>query len=353
MSVKSESKTGLSVGKPYVTHRLLPRLGAEFFGTFMVVLVGVGYGVLANPSESPLLRAAAFGFALVGAMFVFAPISGGHLNPAVTLGVGVSGRMPLKDVPAYIVAQVAGGVAGVAVLFFAFMSHPQLQDVSGIIRNSGNGFDQNSPAQFPLTSVLLIEVVATAILVAVYLGIGQRKRVGNALPLGVGLSYLALLAFLLPLDQGGLNPARSTAVALFGLDWAVAQLWLFWVAPLVGALIAGLLFRALDLSAAVARNQRAAERDEADADADADAEEAAVGAAGAGTEGATVGATEGAGGKAAGSEVIAEDITVGRRGDTKVVTEEVVAENGAAAKKSKPSKTSGDRDEVQDFFDKK
>jgi aquaporin Z len=220
------------------------RTAAEAVGSFVVVLTGLGVTMLNTQSGVP--PTLAFGIALLAAMVAFGYISGGHFNPAVTLGAAVAGRTPWGSVLPYIVAQLIGGLAAGGLLWLLLSANSQLTDVNGLFAAASNGFEEHSAAQFPLTSSFLAEAVCTAILVAVFLGATARHAGRSTAPFAVGLTYAALLTLLLPVTNGGLNPARSTASALFTGDWAPAQLWLFFAAPIIGAVIAGLILRSLD-----------------------------------------------------------------------------------------------------------
>ncbi|WP_165968653.1 aquaporin [Arthrobacter crusticola] len=220
------------------------RTAAEAVGSFVVVLTGLGVTMLNTQSGVP--PTLAFGFALLAAMIAFGYISGGHFNPAVTLGSAVAGRTGWGSVLPYILAQLVGGLAAAGFLWLLLSANSQLTDVNGLFAAASNGFEEHSVAQFPLSSAFLAEAVCTAILVAVFLGATARHAGRSTAPFAVGLTYASLLTLLLPVTNGGLNPARSTASALFTGDWAPAQLWLFFAAPLVGAVIAGLVFRSFD-----------------------------------------------------------------------------------------------------------
>ncbi len=229
---------------PLRTYSPVARTAAEGVGSFIVVLTGLGVTMLNTQAGVP--PTLAFGFALLAAMIAFGYVSGGHFNPAVTLGSAISGRTSWGSVVPYIASQLVGGAAAAGLLWLLLSANAQLTDVGGLFGGVANGFDEHSAAQFPLTSAFLAEVVATAVLVAVFLGATARHANRSTAPFAVGLTYAALLTLLLPVTNGSLNPARSTAAALFTGDWALAQLWLFFAAPLLGAVIAGLIFRSID-----------------------------------------------------------------------------------------------------------
>lgn len=233
---------------------LVARLGSELLGTFAFVLVLVGVAMYTPLSSVGTLGVAlAAGLALAGLTAALGHVSGAHLNPAVTLGAAVAGRTRWADLPLYWLAQVLGGLTAVAVLFVTIPERlPTLMSMGGaqdLVRTAANGFDEGSPlwtltqgeATFNLTSALILEAVATAILVAVVLGSAHRRASRSAAPLAVGLTYAAMLLLVAPATGGALNPARATAAAVFAGGDSIGQLWLFWVAPLLGAALVGFL----------------------------------------------------------------------------------------------------------------
>ncbi|WP_157940161.1 aquaporin [Arthrobacter ruber] len=229
------------------TPGLLARSIAEGAGSFLVILAGLGATMLAT--ETALQPTLVFGFAVIAAMIAFGYISGGHFNPAITIGSAVAGRTGWKSVVPYVVAQVLGALAASGLIWLTLSANAQLTGIRGFFSSSANGFGEHSAAQFPLTSAFLLEVVAAALVVAVFLGATSRRVRRDIAPFAVGLIYAGLLSFLLPVTNGGINPVRATASAVFAESWALEQLWLFWAAPLVGGLIAGLLFRSIDAPA--------------------------------------------------------------------------------------------------------
>lgn len=241
-------------------YSLVARLGAEVFGTFTLVLLGVGLalfaavnGVAGNGVIVPL----GFGIAVLGAASAVGHISGGHFNPAVSLGGAIAGRISWADLVPYWLAQLVGGAAASAILFFLIPSSlPSLigQNPDATARTffsgTSNGFGEHSPlatissgqVEFSLVQALLVEIVATAVFVGVILGVtDKRSRISYA-PAAIGLTLGVLIALAAPITNGSLNPARATATAIFSEGWALQQLWLFWVAPLLGAAIAGLVY---------------------------------------------------------------------------------------------------------------
>jgi aquaporin Z len=243
---------------------LLARAGAELFGTFVLVFAGVGtmlYGQYNNIGGS-LAVAAAFGIAAAVSLATVGRTSGGHFNPAISLGAAISGRLSWADLLPYWLAQLVGGALGSAVLFLTIPNGlGQLlggsADKRDLLGYAANGFGPNSPlahllakqsvtsaVTFSLTAALLVEVVATGILVAVYLAATRHTASEPRAPFIVGLALTVLVLVALPVTNASLNPARSTAVAILAPSWALAQLWLFWLAPLLGAVLAALLYRA-------------------------------------------------------------------------------------------------------------
>ena len=240
---------------------LLARLGAEAFGTFFLVLVGVGialYSAFSNTGGG-LGVALGFGVAVLAGVIAVGNVSGGHFNPAVTFGACLAGRTPWSDLLPYWLAQVVGGALGAAVLFLTVPSSlPALvaqggeASVRSFFSGTANGFGSHSPlatlssgqAEFGLVSALLVEVVGTAVFVGVILGATDRRANKQHVPFAVGLTLTIVLLLAMPVTNGSINPARSLATALFSESWALGQLWLFWAAPLLGAAIAALVYRA-------------------------------------------------------------------------------------------------------------
>ncbi|MBD8060269.1 aquaporin [Cellulomonas sp. JH27-2] len=245
---------------------LVARLGAEVFGTFFLVLAGLGVALYASSTFAAtgggaggLGVALAFGIAVAGGAAAVGYVSGGHFNPAVTFGAALAGRTSWRDVVPYWVAQLVGGAIAAAVLFISVPSKlpgAVAQDGKGSVRNFfsavANGFGEHSPlgtgsqgaVQFSLLQALLIEAVVTAVFVGVILGVTDRRSKSVVGPFAIGLTLAVLILIAMPVTNASLNPARSTAAAIFSEGWAFKQLWLFWVAPLLGGAIAGLIYRA-------------------------------------------------------------------------------------------------------------
>jgi len=222
------------------------KLIAEFIGTLWLVLGGCGSAVLAAAFPGVgiglLGVSLAFGLTVLTMAYAVGPISGGHFNPAVSLGLWAGGRFPGKGLAPYIVAQVAGGVAGAAILFVIASGQAGFDASAGF---AANGYGDHSPGKYSLAAALVTEVVMTFGFLVVILGsTHQRAPVGFAgIAIGLALTLIHLVS--IPVTNTSVNPARSTGAAVFAGDWAVGQLWLFWLAPIVGALLAGALFRVL------------------------------------------------------------------------------------------------------------
>jgi len=222
------------------------RMVAEFIGTFWLVLGGCGSAVLAaafpNVGIGLLGVSVAFGLTVLTMAYAIGHISGCHLNPAVSVGLCAAGRFPASGLLPYIAAQVAGGLAAGGVLFVIASGKAGFDVNAGF---AANGYGEHSPGKYSLASALVTEVVMTFGFLIVILGsTHQRAPVGFAgIAIGLALTLIHLVS--IPVTNTSVNPARSTGAALFAGDWAVGQLWLFWLAPIVGALLAGALFRVL------------------------------------------------------------------------------------------------------------
>lgn len=223
---------------------LIARLSAEALGSMFVVLVAVGVSIFSNPSGAPLPAALATGLTVTVAMLAFGYVSGGHFNPVITLGNLIAGRIRAIAALAYIAAQIIGSVVAAALVYFVVLTVPVLTDARAAFGSAAPGYGEHAAAQTQMAGVLLVEVVGSALLVAVFLGATAGRRAIPALaPFAVGLSVAVLLQFGQVLGNLPFNPARATAQAFFSPSWAVDGLWLFWVAPLMGAALAGLAFR--------------------------------------------------------------------------------------------------------------
>ncbi|MDD1606632.1 MAG: aquaporin Z [Methylococcaceae bacterium] len=222
---------------------LSKKLAAEFIGTFWLVLGGCGSAVLAAAFPSLGIGfvgvALAFGLTVLTMAFAIGHISGCHLNPAVSIGLWSGGRFPVSELGFYILAQVAGGLAGAAVLYLIATGKPGFE-IGGF---ASNGYGEHSPGGYNLVSALTTEIVMTFMFLIIILGATDKRAPQGFAPIAIGLGLTLIHLISIPVTNTSVNPARSTAVALFAGDWAISQLWLFWVAPIVGAFLAGIVYR--------------------------------------------------------------------------------------------------------------
>lgn len=224
---------------------LLARLGAEIAGTFILVLMGVGTALFLGLGNNGTLTAGlAFGAAVVIGATAFGWVSGAHFNSAITVGVWLAGRFPGRDVAPYILAQLVGASLGGAALYAITSANPQIMDAGQIMTSGANMYGAGTAGQWGLTAAILVEVIATGILVLAVLAATSVKAVKHLAPFVIGLTLAFVLVLAIPVTNGSVNPARSTGIALFAGTDALSQLWVFWVAPIIGAAIVGLLFRA-------------------------------------------------------------------------------------------------------------
>ncbi|WP_274727585.1 aquaporin Z [Xenorhabdus bovienii] len=228
-------------------HKMFKKLSAEFLGTFWLVFGGCGSAVLA--AAFPQLGigfvgvSLAFGLTVVTMAYAVGHISGGHFNPAVTLGLFVGGRIAAKEVIPYIIAQVIGGIAAAAVLYLIASGKSGFDaTASGF---ASNGYGEHSPGGFSLQAAIIIELVLTAFFLIVILGTTDKNASVGFAPLAIGLALTLIHLISIPVTNTSVNPARSTAVAVFQGTWALDQLWLFWLIPLIGGAIGGLIYRTL------------------------------------------------------------------------------------------------------------
>jgi aquaporin Z len=222
------------------------KLGAEFLGTFWLVLGGCGSAVLAaafpNVGIGLLGVALAFGLTVVTMAYAVGHVSGGHFNPAVTLGLVAAGRVKPVDAAGYIVVQVLGAIAAAGVLAFIASGKAGFDvAASGL---AANGYGAHSPGGYTLAASLVTEFVMTFFFLIVILGATSRRAPAGFAPLAVGLALTLIHLVSIPVTNTSVNPARSTGPAIFVGGWALAQLWLFWVAPIAGAMVAGVVHRA-------------------------------------------------------------------------------------------------------------
>jgi aquaporin Z len=222
------------------------KYGAEFLGTFWLVLGGCGSAVLAAafPSLGIGLHGVslAFGLTVLTMAFAIGHISGCHLNPAVSIGLWLGGRFPASQLPAYIAAQVLGGIAGAAVLYVIATGAPGFDVSQGF---ASNGYGDHSPGKYSLIAALVTEVVMTAFFLLIILGSTDKRAPAGLAPIAIGLALTLIHLISIPVTNTSVNPARSTGVAVFVGGWAVEQLWLFWVAPILGAVVGAFAYRAI------------------------------------------------------------------------------------------------------------
>lgn len=224
---------------------MLNKLSAEFFGTFWLVLCGCGSAVLAaglpDVGIGYLGVALAFGLTVLTMAYAVGGISGGHFNPAVSLGLAIAGRFDFKQLIPYWVAQVVGAIAAAAVLYLVASGKTGFA-AGGF---ASNGYDTLSPGGYGLTAVLVAEVVLTAFFLIIILGATSASVPAGFAPIPIGLGLTLIHLVSIPVSNTSVNPARSTGVALFAETAALGQLWLFWVAPLIGAAIGAIIWKAL------------------------------------------------------------------------------------------------------------
>jgi aquaporin Z len=225
---------------------LTQKLGAEFIGTFWLVLGGCGSAVLAATFPDTGIGfvgvSLAFGLTVLTMAFAIGHISGCHLNPAVSVGLMVGGRFPASELVPYIIAQVLGAVAGAAMLYVIASGGPGFDLAGGF---ASNGYGEHSPGGYTLTAALATEVVMTFMFLIIILGATDERAPAGLAPIAIGLGLTLIHLISIPVTNTSVNPARSTGPALFVGGWALSQLWLFWIAPIVGAALAGVCYKAL------------------------------------------------------------------------------------------------------------
>lgn len=222
------------------------RLSAEFIGTFWLVFGGIGSAVFAGNMLNLQIGvtgiALAFGLTLLTMAYAFGHISGCHINPAVTVGLWSCGRFPAKDVVPYIIVQVIGGWLGATMVLWIASGQPGFDLAKSL---APNGYGDHSPGGYPLLSGFLTEVVLTAGFVFVIIGATDKRVPEGFAPIPIGLALTLVNLIGIPITNMSVNPARSTGPALLVGGWALSQLWLFWIAPVIGAVIAGVIYRFL------------------------------------------------------------------------------------------------------------
>jgi aquaporin Z len=223
---------------------LTKKLSAEFIGTFWLVLGGCGSAVLAasfpDVGIGLLGVSLAFGLTVLTMAFAIGHISGCHLNPAVSIGLWSGGRFSATELGPYIAAQVAGGLAGAAILYVIATGQAGFDVTAGF---ASNGYGEHSPGGYSLTAALVTEIVMTFMFLIIILGATDKRAPQGLAPIAIGLGLTLIHLISIPVTNTSVNPARSTGVAIFQGDWAISQLWLFWLAPIVGAILAGMVYR--------------------------------------------------------------------------------------------------------------
>ena len=226
---------------------LFKRSVTELLGTFWLVLGGCGSAVLAaafpDVGIGLLGVALAFGLTVVTMAFAIGHISGCHLNPAVSFGLWVGGRFPAKELPAYIIAQVLGGVIAAGLLYLIASGKPGFDlAASGL---AANGYGEHSPGGYSMVSGLICEITMTAMFILIIMGATDKRVSAGHAPLAIGLALTLIHLISIPVTNTSVNPARSTSQALFAGGWAIGQLWMFWVAPILGAVIGAVIWKAV------------------------------------------------------------------------------------------------------------
>ena len=220
--------------------------GAEFFGTFWLVLGGCGSAVLAAAFPGVgiglLGVSLAFGLTVLTMAYAIGHISGCHLNPAVSIGLWAGGRFPASKLLPYIVAQVLGGIVAGGVLYLIATGKAGFKVSAGF---ASNGYGAHSPGNYSLLAALITEIVMPMMFLLIILGATDKRAPQGFAPLAIGLGLTLIHLISIPVTNTSVNPARSTAVALFVGNWAIAQLWLFWVAPIIGAVLGALAYRVI------------------------------------------------------------------------------------------------------------
>ena len=222
---------------------LFKRSVTELLGTFWLVLGGCGSAVIAASSPlgiGVLGVALAFGLTVLTMAFAIGHISGCHLNPAVSVGLSVGGRFPAKELPAYIIAQVIGAILAAALIVYIGSGKEGFDVAAGL---ASNGYGEHSPGKYSMASGFVTELVMTAMFVVIILGATDKRAPAGLAPIAIGLALTLIHLISIPVTNTSVNPARSTGPALMVGGWAIAQLWMFWVAPLLGAVLGGVIYR--------------------------------------------------------------------------------------------------------------
>jgi len=223
---------------------LMKKSAAEFIGTFWLVLGGCGAAVLAAGFPGFGIGfagvALAFGLTVLTMAFAIGHISGCHLNPAVSVGLTVAGRFKASELPAYVIAQVLGAIAAAAILAWIASGAPGFDLYDGL---ASNGYGEHSPGGYSMQSGFVTEIIMTLMFLFIILGATDKRAPAGFAPIAIGLGLTLIHLISIPVTNTSVNPARSTGPAIIVGGWAIAQLWMFWVAPIIGAAIAGLVYR--------------------------------------------------------------------------------------------------------------
>jgi len=222
----------------------MKKVFAEFLGTFWLVLGGCGSAVIAaafpNVGIGLLGVSLAFGLTVLTMAYAVGHISGGHFNPAVSIGLMVGGKFNAKELPGYIMAQVLGAIAAAGVLYVIASGAPGFSTNGGF---AANGYGEHSPGQYSLMAGFITELVMTFFFLIIILGATDAKAPAGFAPIAIGLGLTLIHLVSIPVTNTSVNPARSTGQAIFAGSWALGQLWLFWLAPIIGAALAGLVYK--------------------------------------------------------------------------------------------------------------
>ncbi|MCE9677933.1 aquaporin Z [Shewanella sp. AS1] len=220
------------------------KMAAEFLGTLWLVLGGCGSAVLAaafpDVGIGLLGVSLAFGLTVLTMAYAIGHISGCHLNPAVSFGLWAGGRFPANELLPYIIAQVAGAIAGAGILYLIASGSSDFSLAGGL---ASNGYGEHSPGGYSMTSGFVAEVVMTLFFLLVILGATDSRAPQGFAPIAIGLCLTLIHLISIPVTNTSVNPARSTGPAIFVGDWALSQLWLFWLAPIIGAIVAGIIYK--------------------------------------------------------------------------------------------------------------
>ena len=226
---------------------------AEFLGTFWLVFGGCGSAVLAAGVPAVGIGyagvALAFGLTVLTMAYTIGHISGCHLNPAVTVGLWAGGRFAAKDIPLYVIAQVLGAIVAAALLYIILGGSTDYSAATSTL--AANGFGEHSPGHFSMEAGLIVEIVLTAFFLIVIMGATDSRAPAGFAPIAIGLALTLIHLISIPVTNTSVNPARSTGPALIAGGWALQQLWLFWVAPLIGGALGGFVYKTLGAEAKV------------------------------------------------------------------------------------------------------